>query len=173
MNWEAITATAELLGALGVIASLLYLADQVRTSSRIARQDAARSVLAKLNAVVDSITRDEAVADLWVRGSQGLATLSAAERVRLSTFLLQIFRVYEELLSYDEMGVDWDWEGFHTQIAEVARMPGVVEWWELRRHWFSQGFRDRVAGMQQEPGPPASLLEPAEDGSSHGAAQHQ
>jgi hypothetical protein len=169
MNWEAIAAAAELLGALGVIASLLYLADQVRTSSRIARQDAARSVLAKLNAVVDSITRDEALADLWARGSQGLSPLSTAERVRLSTFLLQIFRVYEELLSYDEMGIDWDWEGFHTQIAEVARMPGVAEWWELRRHWFSQRFRDEVASMQRARGPSASLLEPAGDNSPPGA----
>jgi hypothetical protein len=165
MNWEAIAAAAELLGAIGVIASLLYVAAQVRTSSRIARQDAARSVHAKLNAVIDSITRDEAVADLWVRGSQGLSTLSAAERVRLSTFLLQIFRVYEELLSYDETGVDWDWEGFRTQISEIARMPGVTEWWELRRHWFSRHFRDEVTAMQRAPGPSASLLEPAGDSS--------
>jgi len=126
-------------------------------------------VLAKLNAVVDSITRDEAVADLWVRGSQGLWQLSTAERVRLSTFLLQIFRVYEELLSYDQTEVDWDWEGFRTQIAEVARMPGVAEWWELRRHWFSQRFRDEVAAMQRAPGPSASLLEPTGDSSAPGA----
>ena len=40
-----------------------------RRQPSIARQDAARSVLAKLNAVVDSITRDEALAELWARGS--------------------------------------------------------------------------------------------------------
>lgn len=90
--------------------------------------------------------------------------------MRLSTFLLQVFRVYEELLSYDEMGVDWDWEGFHTQIAEVARMPGVAEWWELRRHWLSQRIRDEVAAMQRAPGPSTSLLEPAKDNSPPGVA---
>ena len=38
MNWEAIAAVAELLGALGVIASLVYLAGQVRSNASRARQ---------------------------------------------------------------------------------------------------------------------------------------
>jgi hypothetical protein len=33
MNWDAIGAVAELLGAIGVIASLVYLAVQIRQSS--------------------------------------------------------------------------------------------------------------------------------------------
>ena len=33
MNWEATAAVAELLGALGVIATLAYLAVQIRHSS--------------------------------------------------------------------------------------------------------------------------------------------
>ena len=32
MNWDAIGAIAELLGAIGVIASLIYLATQIRQS---------------------------------------------------------------------------------------------------------------------------------------------
>jgi hypothetical protein len=34
MNWDAVGAIAELTGAIGVIASLLYLAGQVRSSNR-------------------------------------------------------------------------------------------------------------------------------------------
>jgi hypothetical protein len=37
MNWDAIAAVGELVGSLAVIASLLYLAIQIRTSNRIAR----------------------------------------------------------------------------------------------------------------------------------------
>ena len=169
MNWQAIGTASDVLAATGVIASLLYLAAQVRTSSRIARQDAARSVLAKLNAVVDSITRDATLADLWVRGTHRFAELTAAERVRISTFLLQLFRVYEELLSYDESGVDWDWGGFRTQVAEVARMPGVVDWWGQRQHWFSQRFQDEVVAMQRASGPAASLLDSARSKPAEGA----
>ena len=37
MNWDAIAAIAEGLGALGVIASLLYVAVQVRQNTRASR----------------------------------------------------------------------------------------------------------------------------------------
>ena len=37
MNWDAIGAIAELLGAVGVIASLVYLAGQIRQNSRLVR----------------------------------------------------------------------------------------------------------------------------------------
>ena len=37
MNWEAIGAIAETLGAIGVIASLVYLAGQIRQNTRSIR----------------------------------------------------------------------------------------------------------------------------------------
>jgi hypothetical protein len=37
MNWDAIGAIAELLGAIGVIASLVYLATQIRQSRLLPR----------------------------------------------------------------------------------------------------------------------------------------
>jgi len=35
MNWDAIGAIAEAIGAAGVVASLLYLAREIRTSARV------------------------------------------------------------------------------------------------------------------------------------------
>ncbi len=40
MNWDAIGAIAELLGAVGVIASLVYLATQLRQNTRATRASA-------------------------------------------------------------------------------------------------------------------------------------
>jgi hypothetical protein len=48
MNWEAINAIAQLISAVGVVVSLLYLAVQVHRSTRIAKlaaQDAATTAL--------------------------------------------------------------------------------------------------------------------------------
>ena len=44
MNWEAIGSIAEILGALGVIASLLYLSVQVRQSTQATRLAMSHSV---------------------------------------------------------------------------------------------------------------------------------
>jgi len=73
MNWEAIAAVAELLGALGVIGSLAYLATQVRSSVNRSRQSAIQSVVKPMNIVWTQMAADRSHADIWVRGSNGMS----------------------------------------------------------------------------------------------------
>ena len=75
MNWQAIAAIAELLGAGGVIASLVYLAGQVRSSGSQARQAAIQSVVNQFS-TVGNVLAAESTADIWVRGSKGLSMLA-------------------------------------------------------------------------------------------------
>ena len=44
MNWEALGAVAELLGAIGVIASLFYVASQIRRNSESVEAATARAL---------------------------------------------------------------------------------------------------------------------------------
>ena len=44
MNWEAIGAIGELLGALAVVVSLLYLAVQIRQNSRIVKGTSVQAI---------------------------------------------------------------------------------------------------------------------------------
>jgi hypothetical protein len=44
MNWDALGSMAELLGAVGVIISLVYLASQVKTNTTTIRASAAKDV---------------------------------------------------------------------------------------------------------------------------------
>ena len=58
MNWEAVGAIAEALGATGVIASLIYVATQVRQSNVVARNQARQTWMQfdqqELHKVVDN-----------------------------------------------------------------------------------------------------------------------
>ena len=47
MNWDAIGAIGEILGAAAVFASLIYLAVQIRSSSKIATGESEREVWSK------------------------------------------------------------------------------------------------------------------------------
>ena len=59
MNWDAIGAIAELLGAVGVIASLIYLATQIRQNTRSVRGATYQSL----------VVGQQALASLWSRSS--------------------------------------------------------------------------------------------------------
>ena len=48
MNWSAVGAAGELLGAIAVVASLLWVARQVQASNRIAQAEAYRTAQVKM-----------------------------------------------------------------------------------------------------------------------------
>lgn len=96
MNWEAVGAVAELVGAIGVIASLLYLAIQVRTNTRMMRTTAEQ-------AAIDSFRNFqwsplEADRPKIVRtGVEDLNALSEDERARFIVLVHEMFRTFENM----------------------------------------------------------------------------
>jgi hypothetical protein len=151
MNWTALAAIAEILAAAGVIISLVYLAGQVRSSAKQARQTAIQSVVNKMNDVWTSLSASS-TADVWVRGSKGLAQLNGeTEGVQFSGFMLSVFKPYEEIYHYwsDGRVDDWTWESISTVCHNLLSTPGVAEWWERRSAWFSAEFQEHIGEVQQ------------------------
>ena len=147
MNWDAVAAIAELLAALGVIGSLVYLGGQVRGSLNQARQAAIQSLVNQMNNVWTGIAANREHADIWVRGSRGIAGLEdETDGVRFSAFLLSIFRPYEEIFYYRRDGVvdDWTWESIGSQCHALMGTPGFRDWWAKRGTWFSIAFQEHV-----------------------------
>jgi hypothetical protein len=72
MNWDALGAIGEIIGAAGVIVSLLYLASQVRNNSRQLRHSSAQAVLDKLNGLIGQLAFTAGAGDVWNRGLSGL-----------------------------------------------------------------------------------------------------
>jgi hypothetical protein len=152
MNWDAIGAVAELLGALGVIISLLYLGTEVRSSSRATRQAAAQAIYTKLSTLHEGLANHPALADVWARGSKGLATLDEGERVQFSALMAAHYRLYEEMYNCKRVGDidEWAWEGVTSQLNDVASTRGWAEWWTARGHWFSEDFQRLINQARPE-----------------------
>ena len=147
MTWDAMAAIAELLGAIGVIASLVYLAGQMKSSADQARQAAIQSVVNQMNNVWTQTSGNREQADLWVRGSQGTSHLrDETDGVQFSALMLCLFRPYEEIFHYwrDGRVDDWMWESISQQCEDLMVTPGFAEWWERRGAWFSTSFQEHV-----------------------------
>ena len=150
MSWDAIAAVGELLGALGVIISLIYLGTQVRGSAAQTRHAAARSVLSQLNASLREVAAAPSLSGAYHKATNGLSNLdSDSEAMQLSAFYLSMVRPYEELFHYHRTGAvdDWAWSSAHSLLESMAKTPGFADWWQARAEWFTPDFRAHIDKM--------------------------
>jgi len=70
VSWEAVSAIRQVLGSVGVILSLLYLATQVRQNNRASTVSAKLVSTQLLSEFVTDFIKDPQLMDLWLRGRQ-------------------------------------------------------------------------------------------------------
>lgn len=90
MNWEAVGAVAELVGAIGVIASLLYLAIQVRSNTRMMRTTAEQDAIDSFRNFQRSLLEADRL-KIFRTGVEDLNALSEDERARFIVLVHEMF----------------------------------------------------------------------------------
>ena len=150
MNWEAIGALGEAIGAVGVIASLLYLAMQVRASTRAS---AVESKLASTRFYTDflgSLIQSPELNELYLRGRKDLGSLTPPEYIRFSNLSFQSFSFFSAGYFQFSRGTlrEPDWYENRAVIQFWLRGAGCRDWWEKDgRHMFGEEF---VAFIESE-----------------------
>ena len=131
MNWDAIGAVAELAGAVGVIASLLYVATQVRVSNTTSLVHAKLETTRFMTDYADVMLQNPALNDVMIRGQRDFASLSPDEVwtfMHLATkafwfFSAGHFQFRQGTLSESE------WHELRSVLRFWLRAPGAREWW--------------------------------------------
>jgi hypothetical protein len=96
VNWEAISAIGQLVGALAVVISLLYLAREVRSSARATRVASMHSLPDKFTRWTQQLADQPHLSELYYRGIHDFESLEGAELVRFSVIMHRLFRNYED-----------------------------------------------------------------------------
>ncbi len=150
VNWEAISAIGQIVGALAVVISLIYLANGVRSSARATRIASERSLVEMLIRFVQQLAEHPHLSELYYRGIHDFESLEGAERVRFSALMDQLFRLYEETYYGQSEGhvAARIWRQAEAPLRDLNGYPGVQAWWRSRSHWFSEDFAKYVNQLQ-------------------------
>ena len=146
MNWNMLGALGEIVGALGVIVTLLYLARQVRAASL----EGQRSRYNELSTSITGISRDwslsDSLSDIMYRGLRDPSNLEPHEIFRFYSSVFGAMRAWEASYHYSrERGVhDWGAEGLRATMASLMAFPGIQHYWAERSSWFSPEFQTEV-----------------------------
>ena len=142
MNWEAAATIAEIVAAGGVIASLVYLAVQIRLSTKVSRAEITKDLyLASRTAIMD-IASNDALAKI----STDIRQFESEELMRRNMFYQSFFRLYELQYNLDHHGLlDEDIARSYALIIQMwAKTIYFDDYWNRHRGEFNEAFATYV-----------------------------
>ena len=162
MNWTAIGAIGELLGAAAVVVSLIYLGAQVRNQTRQARLEASRALSQGVTDLSMALCTDPEMADLWMRASADAQSLSPVEQMRYRTYLNGYFKMFEQaFLLHRADSIDSEaWAALNSTTKDLLQAEGVRDYLRVRHHWLAKSVVAHLGTLgMDEAGSPSSYLE--------------
>jgi len=89
MNWDAIVAISQLVAAVGVILSLVFVGLQVRQNTAALQRNEHNSTMAEWSVIRMAIAGSRDVAELMTAGLHGERSMDAAGQLRLEQMLAE------------------------------------------------------------------------------------
>jgi hypothetical protein len=143
LNWEAIGAVSEGLGATGVIASLLYVGMQVRANTRAAAVEAKLQSTRMYTDFLVLLVQSPELNDLMLRGRKDWKSLDQESLVRYSNLALVAFSFFSAAYFQFSKGTlsDDDWTESKVMIQYWLQGKGCRQWWgKVGKHSFGRPF---------------------------------
>jgi hypothetical protein len=142
MNWEMISAVGQMLGAIGVIISIVYLAAQIRNQNKESRRAAMNVLTTHWSDLNRSLVENPELAALWIRALRSFDELDGASKLRFGAHLGRFLRFADSLdLGVLDGTLDKRlWCGYERTLADTVAYPGFQTWWATRKHWHTDEF---------------------------------
>jgi hypothetical protein len=152
MNWEALGAIGEIVAAVAVVVSLIYLAVQIRQNTRWLRASTHHSLTSLTVEMNRVIEENPDMARIMRVGTQDFQQLTPDERLRFNTNLTSRFRHHENLYYQYRSGMldEEEFSGFRRRFAWHLRFPGTLGYWRNARDFHSDEFADYVDSLVDE-----------------------
>jgi len=169
MNWGAVGAIGEGVGAVAVVVTLGYLAVQIRQNTTSLRAATFQDIVREGNVFVRDLALHPDLARIWRSGLDSLEALSADERERFHFLILSFYRRVENSYHQSRRRLidEEDVTGFLTSSFYALARPGARAWWESNAFRFSPVMQEYVGRkLAQGPGQQptgASPEQPAEE----------
>jgi len=169
MNWEAIGAVGEIVGAITVVATLIYLAIQVKDSARAARSQSITDATTGMQAWYQELGSNPQACEVFLEGFTNPEALSKHAQYQFIMMMHAYFVGYQRSFFLAQEGtLDVALrDSIGTAIVAVNQLPGTHLYWRQRKAFFQPEFVDWVEGLldrepltdmdayQERSGPPA------------------
>ena len=172
MTISELGSVGELIGAIATVATLLYLALQIRANTLSAKYSAINDII---NRVIKWQSRIADTPDLmssWKEGTQDYHALNIEEQVRFTSIAVEMLAAIEATLETAKNdGIKPESvDAVRAMVHQLMRNKGVREYWEASgRNLFAQDFvsevdvilKEAASAESAEPGPLPFYMPPS------------
>lgn len=152
MNWEAVGAAGEIIGALAVFITLVYLAIQIRQNTKAVQAAAIDSANTHVSNIRMHIFSDPDVTSLYRRGNEDPEGLSEEEAIRYRLLIHNILLALSNIITQANV-TGLSESTSKTQLPVLVRVvstPGGRWFWKGYREEFEESFRRTIDNMLSE-----------------------
>jgi hypothetical protein len=149
MNWEAIGALGEVIAAVVVIATLVYLAIQFRQTIRATHASTFQAATDSFVAINLAIATDEALIKVF-SGQRSPETKE--DQTRFNFIMLSVFRVRETIFFQTTEGTTdpRSWERMQPGLRQNMQNVHTRDWWNTNSYGFTPEFAAYVNEIVEE-----------------------
>ena len=151
MNWDAISAFGEVVGAVAVVVTLLFIARDIRQNSKSLAMSALRDTTAQWNQWSDMIASSGDLADIVAKGNKDYAHLSESEKLRYGAYIQSFFDNAE---SYRVLVTDYKAEKDLSVLTSIVSrrivIPGFSAWWLENNSDYGPEFVAWIEGLRSD-----------------------
>jgi hypothetical protein len=149
MNWEAIGAVGETVGALAVLVTLIYLTMQVRQNTKAVQASAIDSANSQASRIREVIFADADVANMYRRGNEDPASLNEDDIIRYRLLMHNILLSISNVITQASVtGLSENtWQVQLPILIRIVSTAGGRWFWKTYRHEFEESFREIVEDL--------------------------
>ncbi len=151
MNWEAVSAIAEVVGVIAIVVSLIYVSVQIRQNTKVARAATRQAIADSTESLGNDLLNNGEVAEIFVKHFNG-EELSAVENLRLQARCFRDMQHWENIYyQFNEGLVSPDqWAGFRKNLIALMGINAYREYWDHEASHYSDGFRSEMRAIIEE-----------------------
>lgn len=146
MNWEALGAIGEIVGAIGVVLTLAYLAVQIRHNSNAVRSSMRQAISTTQAEVGLQVAASADIRRALIRYRAGEPPCDPDEELAIEMFLRSTIRMWENQYHQHEDGTfdDAMWAGYVQVMRRNMEAPLAREFWKRHHALYSSDFAEFV-----------------------------
>ena len=141
---EIVQIASSIVGSVAVALTVVYLAIQVRASTRATYSQTYQTAVAALGDMAVIVGESKEKSRLYANGMADPDLLDEEEYLQFAYLGISLFRKYENAYFQYRSGMidDEFWDGHRDNLLWFFHRPGTQKWWRERRLGFSKSFRE-------------------------------